>query len=148
MNHRTVAIVGWILLNCVCGCGGGAIERASVKGTVTFDGDPVKDGMLELIPTGGTEGPSTGDVIKDGKFDIPKDRGPVPGKYRVQITATRSTGKVEVQGVAGSTGGLSGGGTVDKVEMFIPDIYNTKSTLTLNVESGTNEEDFELKSMK
>jgi hypothetical protein len=146
INRKVLAAFSAIMLACMTGCGGGGSERAALRGAVTFDGAPVESGVLALIPTAGTEAPSSGCEIKAGKYDIPQDRGPIPGKYRVEITAMRSSGTLEVKGVNGSTGGASGGGAVPKVEMFIPDRYNTKSALTIEITPGRNQQNFELKS--
>ena len=76
------------LLIAVTGCGGGdELNRVEVQGDVTVNGVPVKAGRVNFIPDQGTRGPASGSGIIDGKFVIPRDRGPVPGKYvaRVQI---------------------------------------------------------------
>src|SRR4051794_22210111 len=67
------------------GCGGAAgdnLPRQAVSGTVTLDGAPVSHGFIQFRPT--TEGPTTevGGEIKDGKYEIAREQGPVPGGYR------------------------------------------------------------------
>jgi hypothetical protein len=146
MHRRVIVIAQCILLSFMVGCGGASSQRAVVNGSVKFDGQPVETGMIALLPIEGTVGPSSGAEIKKGQYNIPKDRGPIPGKYRIEITATRSAGTIEVKGVEGATGGLSGSGTVNQIEMFIPDIYNTKSTLVEELKPGSNQKNFELKS--
>lgn len=138
-------ISGLLVLVFMTGCGGSTgLERSSVHGKVTFDGKPLEKGLIAFLPTGDTKGPSSGAEIKNGEFSIPKETGPTPGPHRVEITATKAVGRIEVQGVAGVTGGLSGAQTADNMVMFIPEQYNTKSTLTYTVKSGDNKEDFAL----
>lgn len=143
---KTSVGLSCVILCCLLpGCGSApGIERAPVSGVVTFDGKPIEKGMIVLIPTGGTKGPSTGAEIKDGAFQIPVASGPVPGPYMVEVTASRVVGRIEVQGVAGVQGGLSGAGTADRLEMYIPAKYNTQTTLKYTVEPGENVETFAL----
>ena len=76
-----------LLLFLAGGCGSGS-PSVRVWGTVSYQGQPVDEGQIVYFPTDGTENPSTGGVIQDGKYDIPKDDGPYAGgTYRVQITA-------------------------------------------------------------
>lgn len=134
-----------LILSGLIGCGSKpGLERSAVSGKVTFDGKPVENGLIAFIPSGETKGPSAGAAIKNGEYTIPKEIGPTPGPHRVEITANRVEGRVEVQGVVGSQGGLSGAGTADNLVMFIPDKYNTQSTLTYKVAPGNNQSDFPL----
>lgn len=145
--NRRFAMVGFCLLTLAgaTGCGGGGgIERAPVSGKVTFDGTPVEKGLIVMTPTGETKGPSSGAEIKNGEYSIPRETGLVPGTYKVEITASKSVGRIEVQGVAGATGGLSGSQTAENLVMYIPEKYNTQSTLTYTVKSGSNTENFTL----
>jgi hypothetical protein len=67
------------------GCGGGDTgNRAEVKGRVTLDGQPISEGAVNLIPMDGDTG-RVGGPISQGEYAIPRDRGPAPGKYRVEI---------------------------------------------------------------
>ncbi len=149
MSVPRLAVVGLFLIVhcCVPGCGGGKGGRASLYGTVKFDGKPVENGSIAFIPAEGVVGPSTGASIENGKYQTPAEQGPVVGKHRVEITAMRSTGKTDVKGVAGSAAtGPSAGGAVNNLEMYIPDQYNKKSNLSLVVKPGSNQENFDLKS--
>ena len=78
----------------LAGCSGrGGPERASVSGSVTLDGQPVTDGLITLYPAGGTNGPSVGGSIQDGRYSIAAAKGPYLGRYRVEINWPRKTGK-------------------------------------------------------
>src|SRR5438094_5861676 len=72
------------------GCGDNGKGLQTVSGTVTLKGKPVESGMLEFRPTAAASGAAaytrSGAVIADGKFEIPKEKGLVPGKYKVSIS--------------------------------------------------------------
>ncbi len=132
-------------LGLLAGCAGeSGPERALVRGTVTLDGVPVETGTIVFLPEEGVQGPSAGGEIHGGAFELSRDVGPVPGAHRVEIRATRNEGTTQVTGVPGAESGPSAGGTVDKLVMYIPEKYNTKSTLKEDVKSGENEFSFAL----
>src|SRR4051812_45806434 len=70
------------LLSFVIGCG--SPEGTSVSGTVTLDGQPLKDGTINFAPPEG-KAPSRAAVIKDGKFSTSLHRT----NYKVEIHATK-----------------------------------------------------------
>ncbi len=113
----------WMVLACALGAagavGGCSSEGRSVpvSGTVELNGKPLADGTITLVGDGGAV-PETLDV-KDGKFDGQAK----PGKKRVEIRANRP-GKATKMG-----------DTVIPAspENFLPDKYNTASTLTAEV---------------
>jgi hypothetical protein len=120
------------------GCGGGAPdgpELFPVTGTVTFDGEPISEGRILFRADGGT-GKGYGGDIKDGTYTLET----VSGSMKVEITASRIVpGKFgEAASPDEDPPPLS--------EMYIPEIYNTKSTLTAEVkEDGENTIPFDLK---
>jgi hypothetical protein len=126
-----------ILIAAVGGCGSGT-QRASLSGQITFDGAPLATGVISLEPTGGTKGPSAGAEIAAGKYQIAANRGPLPGRYRVSITANRKTGRDVV------VGGIKGA----ESEQFIPANYNVKTELEVEIKPGRNAADFTLTSGK
>ena len=141
-------IAALLLLTALFGCGGGASgpPRATVKGNVTFDGAPVEDGSIVFLPATGTKGPASGGTIRNGAYEIAKDAGPVPGKYRVEIRASRTTGTNVIKGAGGATEGPSAGGEVTSVKMYIPKQYNAESKLVADIVADANTQDFPLKS--
>jgi hypothetical protein len=81
--------LGPLLLPVLLGCG----SRATVSGTVTYEGAAVEDGYISFFPADGPAG-AQGAEVKKGHYEI---RGLTPGKKRVLI-ATRP----EVQSVPGA----------------------------------------------
>jgi len=127
---RTISLLFVLFLACL-GCDSGP-SLYEIKGIVSFDGVPVAKGDITLRP----EKPSTapqGAMIKDGSFVMKASEG----KYKVEIISTRV-----VPGKKGPMG-------EDAIEEFIPQKYNTKTTLGAEVKTtGNNELIFELTSKK
>jgi hypothetical protein len=120
------------------GCGGG---KASIEGTVTFDGQPVEKGQIVLEPADG-KGPVDGGSIENGKYRLAGDAGVAPGKKIVRIDATRGTGRKIESGPPSPPGT-----TVDEIVHYIPASYGAQSTLTCEVAAGQkNQQDFTLTS--
>lgn len=123
-----------------CGGNGAELNRAEVSGDVTVNGAPLEEGSIAFLPTEGTQGPSVGGTINQGRYLIPVEEGPVVGTYRVEIRATRETGRKIEAGPPSPPGTM-----IDEVKAFIPAKYNAKSTLTAEIKSGTNESDYDLR---
>ena len=100
-----------------CDSSGGAHD---VTGTVTFEGEPVKEGQIVF-----ESGTVTGAEIKEGKFTAQLP----PGKYKVRITATREEG-------------VAPDGLPNYVS-YVPKKYNEQTTLEEDV-SGKKEVKYEL----
>src|SRR5262245_38511749 len=93
-RHRIAALLGLALL-LATGCGPRSGNRVAVSGTVTFDGQPVDGGAIVFLPQGdgASDRARSGSGIEAGKYAIPAEKGPAPGKYRVEIRWPRPTGK-------------------------------------------------------
>jgi hypothetical protein len=102
----------------VAGCGKGT--PCWVKGQVTFDGKPVEDGNIVLRPMEKTLGSGAPAKITGGKYEIPKNKGLMVGKYLVLITAEKNGSQ------------------------YIPDKYNVGSKETVDLGAGANDKDFSL----
>jgi hypothetical protein len=127
------------LLMVVPGCGGAGdgIARQAVSGSASLDGKPLDQGQLTLIPI--QAGPTAGGEIAQGVFTINRARGPSPGKYRVMIVAIRPTGR-QVRDADGPPGSK-----VAEMANVIPERYNTKTELEIEVKSdGPNTFTFDL----
>ncbi|MDR3635646.1 MAG: carboxypeptidase-like regulatory domain-containing protein [Isosphaeraceae bacterium] len=138
------AIVVLQLLS-LAGCSGESdgLPREPISGTVSLDGQPLADGIIQLIPASRQEGTAGGAVVKDGKFSIERRKGLAPGAYRVVISSSLSRGE------AAETPGEAPGPVKpsDTPKDLIPSRYNAKSTLKAEVKPGvSNTFDFPLKS--
>jgi len=123
------------------GCGNGdGLNRASVEGKVSLDGTPVEEGTISFAPTAGTKGPTAGGTIENGRYSISAAKGPVVGRYRVELHAPRKTGK-KIQAPMAPAGTMT-----DEVGDAMPPQYNMTSTLEKEVKAGRNQIDFDLKS--
>ena len=117
----------------LAGCGGGA---SSVAGTVTLDGTPIDSGTVTFVPQGG-EGAKFAGHVDHGKYAIAADRGATPGKYRVELTWEKKTGKKKSDG---------DGGFNFETSQALPPQFNTASTQTAEVKAGAQTIDFPLSS--
>src|SRR5262249_24310073 len=122
-----------LLLAALAGCSGG---RAGASGKVSYDGKPVDGGTIVFIPEGEGGGIKVGGDIVGGEYNLPADRGPKPGKYNVQILGKQKnpTAKSAAPDLV----------SADQTIQVIPPKYNTQTTLTRDVKSGSNELSFEL----
>ncbi len=121
------------------GCGKNGPRRAAASGDVTLDGQPIEEGVIQFLPVEGTIGPETGGVITKGHYDIPRLRGPVVGKNRVELRASKKTGR-KIQDPTGRTGVL----TDEYKEMFPPG-YNTNSSLVREIKDEPNTLNFDVR---
>jgi hypothetical protein len=112
------------------GCGGP--PKADVHGTVTLDGKPIADGLIEFFPVSGAGQPGAA-PIKDGKYQLTVS----PGEMKVSVYATEVIGKQKMYDTPDSP-------WEDKVRNLIPEKYNTQSELKASVKAGPNEANFDL----
>ena len=75
------------------GCQRSGPERFRVQGMVNFGGQPVELGTIKFRPIEGTKAPLTGGRISEGHYDVPAVKGPLAGKYMVQIDVHEKTGR-------------------------------------------------------
>jgi len=98
--HSTVrglsalVVLVWVMVS-AGGCGSAATPidgSVPVSGTVTFNGQPLEQGMVRFAPeSGGKAQPATGQ-IKNGKFTMvttASSPGVVVGKYKVSIISNK-----------------------------------------------------------
>jgi hypothetical protein len=121
----------------LAGCSGSPTR--GVEGDVSWNGSPIEDGSIDFIPVAGTGGPSVGAPIKDGKYFVPSDKGPLAGgTYRVELRAVRDTGKYPP--------GPRFAKSMTVREDIIPAEYNSGSKIQKKIESADpNRMDFHLK---
>jgi len=116
---RYLLIAVALALPLVMGCGEPTVKKYPVSGTVTFDDKPLDDGVIQFM------NPEDGGIdsfpIKAGSF-----KGEVrSGKRKVQITANKE-GPSPMPGVKAMIN-------------YIPDKYNSKTTLEEEIKAGPNE---------
>ena len=79
---------------CFAGCDAGGIKTVPVTGRVTYNGNPVTEGMVTFMPASSPAGsiyrPATSQLQPDGSYNLrtfePGD-GVIPGEYAVAIVA-------------------------------------------------------------
>jgi hypothetical protein len=141
----------------VLGCGddSGLARRYKVTGKVTYKGEPVPHGTVNLIPTKPPppEGrPATG-TIKDGFYTLAtvgNEDGALPGEYNVAIVAV----DVDMASAVSKDsrpkvhpGDKAYQQAQKNAKKLIPDKYTVSETSGLHatVTSGTNNINFDLK---
>lgn len=133
LRQRRLAVL--LVILAVAGCGPRTI---ALHGAVTLDDQPVAGpGTVAFYPEAGNELGVSGEIV-DGKYEIPAERGPVAGKYRVEITWPKKTGK--------QIPSLDPGMMSDETIEAIPKKYNRDSELTVEISSSQSVHDFHLKS--
>ncbi len=126
------------------GCGGSddGLPREAISGNVTLDGEPLAIGYVTFDPAEG-QATQSGGLITVGKFSVPREQGPVPGKYSVSISSGSAEAKLSP---AEEKTGMPGHVPTNKARDPIPAKYNTNSTLDAEVKKGGgNDFPFELK---
>jgi hypothetical protein len=133
----------WSLVVCslaallATGCSGDdGPKRFPLSGSVSFQGEPVAQGSIRFVPEDKAQ-QQEGAVIKDGKYNAMLTEG----KKQVVIEAFRP--KKEDPNIPKRPGGVPLGGAQD-TEMYIPEQYNAKTTLSVVAGPDTSKHDFEM----
>jgi hypothetical protein len=96
------------------------------------------DGIITFVPQNGTSGFVVGTKIINGNYKIRQSDGPVIGLYNVQISSIQKTGKkIEDTSMSGLI--------TDEMKETIPEKYNRQTTLAIEIKTGNNILDFDLK---
>jgi len=137
IRKSSIKIVIIIALCFLSGCSAES-KRHPIQGEITFKGQPVTEGSIQFHPLVPTEGYLEGAMIQAGRYKIAADKGLSPGKYQVLVSAPDYKGKKPDPTAAP--------GAVYQSKELFPAIYNTKSTLAVEVTpQGPNNFDFHLK---
>ncbi len=126
----------WSLLTIACllspltGCGS-SDGLVLVSGTVTFDGAPVPEGTIQFRALEGDQKAYASSII-DGKYEARIE----PGPASVEVRASRI--------VEGKFDESNPGEKVPVGEMYIPEKYNSRTSLNVTVESDKLDENFDL----
>ena len=126
MFEQRVLHFGVLLIAILLIVGCGDARRQPLKGTVTVDGKPLRQGSITFRPQPGTRGPTAGANVVDGRFEIDPKGGTFVGRFRVEINAMRPNRNRKV--VNEMTGEVSEGW-----EQYLPPRYNTQSELEADV---------------
>jgi hypothetical protein len=136
----TIAL-GLVLGIGLAGCQGAEDElpRVAVSGTVTLDGQSLEYGAITFTPERQDQAHpvQVGAVISGGSYAISRVYGPTPGNYKVAIVSTgKPQASDEPPGVPKQVS-----------KQFLPEKYNTRSTLAADVRAdGPRTFNFELTS--
>jgi hypothetical protein len=151
----TMATLACVLFS---GCGRTGIERASIYGNVTLDGQPVESGSVRLVCLEEKGGPSSGGDIVNGEYSIDEAKGPTLGRHRVEVYIPYNTGRkipspmggpvaiTEIDLNSPAPSNQNTAGMVDAWADKAPLKYNRESTLEINIESGSNQFDIPMAS--
>jgi hypothetical protein len=111
-----------------------APPRGTVNGTVTLDGNPLKEGYVRFVPADGKSQPASANVV-NGKFSAA-----VPlGEMRVEFSAPKVVGRHKAYDTPDSP-------VVEDVDELLPARYNAQSELKITVKKGSQDETFRLTS--
>lgn len=127
----TIALLGAVSVGCQ------PSNMATISGKVTLDGKPIENGTISFIPADGNSS-SAGERITNGEYKLTLP----PGTKKVEIMASA------VVGQRAAYGGQGDSPKVDVMRSIIPERYNVQSELTIEVEAGSGQHDFELVSDK
>jgi hypothetical protein len=131
-----------VTLAVLVGCGGD--QPGEVSGTVSVDGQvPAEGSSITFVPTGKTAG--GGCLIEGGKYAVKL----APGNYKVEIRVPKaikgSKGAPAGDGPQPGGPGSGGPGGPANIEESLPPKYNDHTELTIEVKSGSNPKNWELK---
>jgi hypothetical protein len=130
--RRRLSVLGLAAVLLAFGCSDNRPAMYRVKGSVSFDGQPVESGEILFAPVEKGTAPDAG-RIENGTYDTLVKAG----KKRVEIRASR----VVVGGKPNPMGPV--------YHDYIPDKYNARTILAADVTAdGENRFDYELKSGK
>lgn len=129
-----ILALGW-----AAGCGDSGPKRYGVSGTVTYKGEPIKNGLISFIPQG-SQASAGGASIINGKYEVPAKPGLPPGQYAVSINVPTGAGKA-----APGAEEAPGAGGEKATRETLPAKYNSKTELKADVQPSKTMFDFELK---
>lgn len=125
--------LGLVLASAGCG---GTSGLVNVEGAVAYDNAPVEKGMITFTPT--TEGKQVRFAeIKQGRYEMKGELAPQPGTYSVVVEGLKKVSDPRVPDYAKDENGM-----VEK--QYLPDKYNKKSELTIEIKEGQSQYDFNL----
>jgi hypothetical protein len=121
-----------VALPAILATGCSSDPRLAVSGTVKFKGQLLDQGRIEFHPPDG-KGTLSGDVIQNGRYSIPREKGLLPATYEVRIFSYDEKGP-KIDAIPGE----AGLGFKERIGKK----YNTESTLKAEVKPGNTTFDF------
>jgi len=115
------------------GCGAEA-PPCTVRGKVTYRGNPVERGAIRFVTTNETEGVGGVAPITNGQYAIDEDEM-YAGNYLVMISAFEYTGRTIT---------IDEGNEVKEERQYLPARYNRNSNERVELAPGENVIDFQL----
>jgi len=108
--------------------------KMAITGNVTLKGKPLEDGTITFYPV--DTGTRAGTGIVNGKYEIKRELGLVPGKYRVSITSPDGFTPTDPKTPPGPSGNFT---SKDRISAD----WNTDSKKEIEVTAtGPNQFDF------
>ncbi|UUO07826.1 hypothetical protein M4951_05815 [Blastopirellula sp. J2-11] len=133
---KTLLLTAAVLLIAV-GCGSGDPNQIPVRGSVSYQGQPIGDGFVRFVPSPGVNAPVRVAQIIDGSYELEGQFALSPGAY-----------KIEIEGFEGEDMPLSEPGqVVEQRRQILPAQYNANSKLdplTVSMGDSPQKLDFEL----
>jgi hypothetical protein len=122
-----------ILAACLVLSGCSKSNTATVTGTVAVDGQPAQSGYVSFFAVDG-RAPTAGAPIVDGRYTVQVK----PGLCNVQVRVPKVIGRKKLYDTANSP--------VQEVKTeSLPAKYNDATELQFDVQPGTNENNYDLK---
>ena len=114
-----------------------------VRGTVSYEGQPVESGQIRFHPIKDTRTPMWGAYIRDGQYEAYGKGGVPVGTHRVEILAYRAKSDAARAADPPPSDPLLMGVPTDQ---YLPEKYNTKTELIITIEPGSGRvtRDFDL----
>ncbi|QDT90320.1 peptidase associated/transthyretin-like domain-containing protein [Gimesia algae] len=137
MSNRYI-ICSCLLLLTGCGQASDGMALTPVSGTINYQGEPIQEGVIRLIPQTGNSAPARTAQINAGNYQFTDRSAVKPGTYQVKISA--------YQGETGLPGDQPGGSSSSR-KQYLPEQFNTKSTIepiTIPPDSDPIQHDFHL----
>jgi hypothetical protein len=89
-HHSAAVLLAFVLATCAS-CNGRSLD--GIAGIVTIDGTPIDLGTISFRPVGDSASGVAGGAIQEGRFQVTSRGELAPGKYAVQVQATKKTGR-------------------------------------------------------
>ena len=138
VKRKPTPTVLFVVMCCsaLAGCSGKSLKTGTVTGDVSLDGQPLKSGVIHFVSSDGKVA-TTDAMIADGKYTVEMP----PGDKRISISAPKVVGRRKAYDTPDSP-------TLDVVQELLPAKYNAKTELTLTVTTGSQQNNYDLKSGK